>query len=180
MLRSELGGHGPAHGVAGDVPVLDIRELGHHILCRIHVEDGQVEGHLHQNAGEAGLPELVQQGQIGGGLHLGPGVEDDRGVRGIGRGEDGQIIPNLQMISACQYLQSHVLRPVVVGHIPEKAARQQNQDRQQNTDGYLPLFAAGFCLCRHCTPSSHCRITAATVSAAIWEPNSLGWTPSAA
>ena len=116
---------------------------------------------------KAGLPELVQQGQIGGSLHLGPGVEDDRGVRGIEWREDGQMIPNLQMISACQYLQGHVLRPVVVGHIPEKAARQQNQDRQQNTDGYLPLFAAGFCLCRHRKPSSHCRITAAMVSAAM-------------
>ena len=159
---------------------LNVRELGHHILCRVHVEDSQGEGHLHQNAGEAGLPELVQQGQIGGGLHLGPGVEDDRGVRGIGRGEDGQIIPNLQMISACQYLQGHVLRPVVVGHIPEKAARQQNQDRQQSADGDFPLFAAGFCLCRHCILSSHCRVTAAMVSAAMLEPSSLGWAPSAA
>ena len=135
MLRSELGGHGPSHGVPGDVPVPDVRELGHYTLCYVYVEDSQVEGHLHQNAGEAGLPELVQQGQIGGGLHLGPGVEDNRGVRGIGRGEDGQIIPYLQMISAGQHLQGHVLRPVVVGHIPEKAAHQQNQDRQQNADG---------------------------------------------
>ena len=101
VLGSELGGHGPAHGVTGDVPVPNVRKLGHHIFRCVHVENSQVEGHLHQNAGEAGLPELVQQGQIGGGLHLGPGVEDDRGVRGIGWGEDGQIIPNLQMISAC-------------------------------------------------------------------------------
>ena len=132
---------------------LNVRELGHHILCRVHVEDSQGEGHLHQTAGEAGLPELVQQRQIGGGLHLGPGVEDDRSVRGIGWGEDGHIIPNLQMISDGQDLQGHILRPVVVGHIPEKAARQQNQDRQQNAAGDLPLFAAGFCLCCHRVPS---------------------------
>lgn len=39
VLRSELGGHGPAHGVTGNVPVLDIRELGHYVFRCVHVED---------------------------------------------------------------------------------------------------------------------------------------------
>ena len=125
----------------------DVRELGHHILRRVYIEDGQVEGHLHQDAGEAGLPELIQQEKIGGGLHLGPGIEDDGGVRRIRGGEDGQIIPDLDVVPGGEHLQGHVLRPIVVGHIPEKAARRQDQHRQQNAGGDLPPFAAVF---RHC------------------------------
>lgn len=49
----------------------DLRELRDHIQGRIRVKDRHVEGHLHQNAGDAGLPELVEQGQIGSPLHLG-------------------------------------------------------------------------------------------------------------
>lgn len=41
-------------------------------------------------------------------------------------------------------------------------------------------MAAGFCSCCHSYSSLCCRITATMVSAAMREPNALGWTPSAA
>ena len=131
MVRRELGGHGPAQGVAGDVPVLDVRKLLHHVLRRVRIEDGQMEGHLHQDAGEAGLPQLVQQGQIGGPLHLGPGVEDEAGIRGVGRGEDGQIVLHRDAAVPGQHLQGDLVRPVVVGHIPEKARGHQRHRRRR-------------------------------------------------
>ena len=62
----------------------DVWELGHHILRRIYIENGQVKRHFRQNAGEAGLPEPIQQGQVGGTLHLGPRIKDGGGIRGVG------------------------------------------------------------------------------------------------
>ena len=59
----------------------DVWELGHHILRRIYIENGQVKRHFHQNAGEAGLPEPIQQGQVGGALRLGPRIKDGGGIQ---------------------------------------------------------------------------------------------------
>lgn len=60
----KLGGHGAAHGVSGDVPVPDVRELLHDIFRRVRVKDRHAEGHVDQDSGDAGLPDLRQQGQI--------------------------------------------------------------------------------------------------------------------
>lgn len=39
--------------------------------------------------------------------------------------------------------QGHILRPVVIGHIPEKRARQNGQDQNKNSTGDEPFFAPG-------------------------------------
>ena len=61
----------------------DVQELLHHLFRRVRVKDRHAEGHVDQDAGDAGLPDLRQQGQIGLRLHLGAGIEDDGGVRGV-------------------------------------------------------------------------------------------------
>lgn len=120
--------------MSGQIPVPDLRKLGHHVFGGVDIKDGHAEGHLHQNTGEAGPPQLVQQRQVGSPLHLGPGVKDDGSVRGIGRGEDGQAALDLNVLAAGQYIQGRILCPVVVGYIPEKSGRQKKH-RQQDTRG---------------------------------------------
>ena len=50
MLAGKLRGHGPAHGMAGQIPMLHIGKLLHRILGGIGIKNGHVEGHIHQNA----------------------------------------------------------------------------------------------------------------------------------
>ena len=92
IVCGKLGGHGAAHGVPGHVPVLVLRKLLHHRFRYVGVKNRHAERYAYQNAGNSGLPDLVQQGLVSLRFYLDAGVEDDGGVGRIRRGEDGQII----------------------------------------------------------------------------------------
>ena len=47
------------------------------------------------------------------------------------------------------HLQGHILCPVVIGHIPEKHARQNDQEQEKDPDRHKALFAPGHWLCFH-------------------------------
>lgn len=109
---------------------------------------------MDQNAGDSGLPNLVQERQVGLRLHLGAGIENDGGVGGLGGGEDGQIVLHRDAAVLSQYLKGHVLCFVVIGHIPEKGPRQNGQNQKDDSTGKKPLFAPGHpgCFHAHITP----------------------------
>lgn len=82
MVRRKLGRHSPAHGMAGQIPMLDIRELLHDPLGGIGGENSHAKGHVHQDAGHAQLTDLIQQRQVSRSFHLGPWVKNKSSIAG--------------------------------------------------------------------------------------------------
>ena len=52
------------------------------------------------------------------------------------------IAHNIPMVEV-NHLQGHILRPVVIGHIPEKHACQNGKDQKKHPSGHQPFFAPG-------------------------------------
>ena len=81
-------GHRPAHRVAADEPRAYLGVGGDDTIRGVLVKNCQVERHLDENAGDAApLADLLEDGQVGSGLDLGPGIEDER----RGRTQAGRI-----------------------------------------------------------------------------------------
>ena len=127
--------------MARHIPVLYPREQGEHIFRRAGVKDGHVEGHVHQHAGDAGLADAVQQGQIGLGLHLCAGIKDDAGVGGHRGRQDGEVPLHRDTCAPGHHLQRHIFRPVIVRHVPEKGPRAQRGHRRRDARRCQQLFS---------------------------------------
>ena len=112
--------------------MVDGGELVHHGLGSVHIKDSHAEGHLYQDAGYAQLTDLIQQRQIGGCLHLGSGIENDRGVSGVGGREDGQVFLDRNPIALSGHRQGSVFGPIVIRNVPKEEPSQQDQRSHQN------------------------------------------------
>lgn len=154
MIRGELGSHGAAHGVSGDIPMLDLRELSNHFFCRIGIKNRHMERHMDQNAGNPGLSNLIEQRKVGLCFDFGAGIENDGGVSGGRWRKDSQIVLHRDAAVLSQDLKSHILCPVIIGHVPEKRGRQNGQDQKNDSSGNEPFFAPGRLLCLHVSITS--------------------------
>ena len=108
---------------------------------RAGVKDGHVEGHVHQHAGDAGLADAVQQGQIRLGLQLCAGIKDDAGVGGHRGRQDGEVPLHRDTCAPGHHLQRHIFRPVIVRHVPEKGPRAQRGHRRRDARRCQQLFS---------------------------------------
>ena len=68
-----------------DVPVCDFGKAFRDAVRRVHVQYGQIAGHLDQYAQNAVLGKVVQEGSIGGVFHLAARIKDQPGGGGFRR-----------------------------------------------------------------------------------------------
>ena len=61
------------------IPVCDFGKAFRDAVRRVHVQYGQIAGHLYQHAQNAVLGKVVQEGSIGGVFHLAARIEDQPG-----------------------------------------------------------------------------------------------------
>ena len=79
LLKIHPRRHGPAQRVPTDVPVCDFGKAFRDAVRRVHVQYGQIAGHLYQHAQNAVLGKVVQERSIGGVFHLAARIEDQPG-----------------------------------------------------------------------------------------------------
>ena len=72
-----------AQRVPADVPVGNFGKTFRDTVRRVHVQHGQIAGHLDQYAQNAVLGKVVQEGSIGGVFHLAARIEDQPGSGGF-------------------------------------------------------------------------------------------------
>ena len=149
MVCGKFGRHGAAHGVPSDIPVLDLRELCDDLFRRIGIKNRHTKRHVYQYAGDARLPDLIQQRQIGLCLHLSAGVENNSGIGGIRGRQDRQVVLPGNAVVLSHHREGHILRPIVIGHIPEKRSGQNGQRQKNDPAGNQPFFAPGAWFCFH-------------------------------
>ena len=138
--------HGPAQRVPTDVPVCDFGKAFRDAVRRVHVQYGQIAGHLYQHAQNAVLGKVVQEGSIGGVFHLAARIEDQPGGGRFRRKDPVAVLLGdaHHVIRYQRILGGGVCVVVVAGVNAERNAdgQQNSQQAEKNSAGkrFLLLF----------------------------------------